>query len=176
MMKQTTLQLERWKKVVGFPNYSVSDRGRAKNNKTGYIFKPRTSGSRRGYPQVYLRNNGAKSKRFIHRLVLGAFVGPCPPKHETNHKDGNRDNNRLSNLEWVTSSENQRHAYRFGLTPVPCTKNENNGMCKLSNAEVKQLREMRFLFGVPVRNLSPLFGIGLKHVDRIIRFESRKGI
>lgn len=62
-----------------------------------------------------LLNNGSHQKFRVNRLVLEAFVGPCPDGHESNHKDGIKSNNDSENLEWVTHSENVQHAYRLGL-------------------------------------------------------------
>ena len=100
---------EIWKLVADYPNYSVSNYGRVRNNKTGYILKPLKVGF--GYVVVELWNkNGPKSKK-IHRLVAEAFLPNPDKKPQVNHIDGNKKNNRLDNLEWVTASENMKHSY-----------------------------------------------------------------
>lgn len=100
---------EIWKLVADYPNYSVSNYGRVRNNKTGYILKPLEVGF--GYVVVELCNkNGPKSKK-IHRLVAEAFLPNPDKKPQVNHIDGNKKNNRLDNLEWVTASENMKHSY-----------------------------------------------------------------
>ena len=100
---------EIWKLVADYPNYSVSNYGRVRNNKTGYILKPLEVGF--GYVVVELWNkNGPKSKK-IHRLVAEAFLPNPDKKTQVNHIDGNKKNNRLDNLEWVTASENMKHSY-----------------------------------------------------------------
>ena len=100
---------EIWKLVADYPNYSVSNYGRVRNNKTGYILKPLEVGF--GYVVVELWNkNGPKSKK-IHRLVAEAFLPNPDKKPQVNHIDGNKKNNRLDNLEWVTASENMKHSY-----------------------------------------------------------------
>lgn len=55
----------------------------------------------------------------VHVLVAHAFLGPCPPDHEVNHKDGDKANNRWDNLEYLTHAENMQHAVRIGL-PIGC--------------------------------------------------------
>ena len=62
--------------------------------------------------------NGRKMTPNVHKLVALAFLGPCPQNMEINHKDGNRKNNRISNLEYVTHAGNQAHAARVGLMPT----------------------------------------------------------
>ncbi len=112
-----------WKTIEGFPNYQVSDAGEIMSCKFGkkIILKPRI---RSGYSCVVLCQNGERSDCDVHRLVLGAFIGECPEGSEANHLDGNKPNNRLDNLEWVTPSENMLHAYRNGLRVPPSNPNE----------------------------------------------------
>ncbi|MCH8327467.1 MAG: HNH endonuclease, partial [Candidatus Marinimicrobia bacterium] len=71
----------------------------------------------------------------IHQIVMGAFVGPCPADHETNHKDGNKQNNRLRNLEYLTRLENARHARQVLGHQV----GETHPMSKLTGAQVRAI-------------------------------------
>lgn len=115
---------ERWLPVVGWEGwYEVSDHGRV------WRVAPRPRGgraeqllagstNRKGYWEISLRRHGQQRKAFIHQLVLWAFVGPKPEGQECNHKDGNKANNRLGNLEWVTPKGNTDHAVKAGLRPV----------------------------------------------------------
>lgn len=104
---------EIWKKIRDYPNYSVSDRGNVRNDKTGRILKPLEVGW--GYVVVELWNEyGVRSKK-IHRLVADAFVDNPEGKPQVNHIDGNKKNNCKENLEWVTASENMKHAYDYGI-------------------------------------------------------------
>ena len=92
--------------------YSVSNFGRIRN-RWGRILKPQRRPH--GYYQIclsYLRYN---QWFYVHRLVAFAHIGsPNSLLDEVNHKDKNRGNNRADNLEWVSSSENKRHAYSYG--------------------------------------------------------------
>jgi hypothetical protein len=71
-----------------------------------------------GYFVVTLHALKKRRKIGIHRLVMDAFVGPLPPGMHTNHKDGVKTNNKLSNLEYITPLENSRHAAAMGLYPT----------------------------------------------------------
>ena len=65
-----------------------------------------------GYIQVALSKNGKSCIFFVHRLVLSAFLENPMNKPQVNHKDGNKENNKIENLEWVNASENGLHSYR----------------------------------------------------------------
>lgn len=90
--------------------YAVDADGRVFNLRTGKEKKP-TIGNH-GYLAVDLFKNGQRKTLLVHRLVAEAFI-PNPHKKRTvNHKDGNKLNNRISNLEWATHSENHKHSFR----------------------------------------------------------------
>lgn len=97
-----------WKTVVGFPNYEVSNKGIVRNKNTGYILKRLLNSDGYYYVDVYTNDHKAVHKR-IHRLVADAFYGP-QPLLVVNHIDGNKLNNDVSNIEWVTAEENSRLA------------------------------------------------------------------
>ena len=100
-----------WKKIAGFENYSVSNTGNVRNDRTGRILKMRIGTT--GYYQVMM---GRKtSPQYVHRLVAIAFIANYEGKPQVDHIDGNKLNNVYTNLEWVTSSENNLHAFRIGL-------------------------------------------------------------
>ena len=116
-----------WRPVVGLlDRYEVSDCGDVRsiprwvNSKAGSKqFRPsapiKTKVGRGGYATCELCGEGGrKLTRFVHRLVAEAFLGESDGM-QVNHKDGDKLNNRLSNLEWVTPSENVRHAIGIGL-------------------------------------------------------------
>lgn len=97
--------MEIFKTITEYPLYSISDRGNVKKNSSGKLLKP--SKKPNGYMQINLFTcDGRRKKEYIHRLVALTFI-PNPHKRpEVNHIDGVRDNNNLSNLEWVTRKEN----------------------------------------------------------------------
>ena len=116
---------EQWKECVGFEGYyEVSNLGRVrtvaresvKSNGRKCIIKERviSQADVKGYKKVTLKCDGVRKDMRVHRLVVMAFIGE-PSKEMVNHKDGDKANNKLSNLEWATRSENELHAYGTGL-------------------------------------------------------------
>ena len=98
-----------WRVIKDFPNYSVSEFGDIRNNETSKILAWRSS--KKGYVQVVLCWHGEHKYKYVHRLVAEAFIPNSLNKPEVNHIDGNKKNNSVNNLEWVTSSENKNHLY-----------------------------------------------------------------
>jgi hypothetical protein len=99
--------------------YFVSD--------TGLVFHRNTDGSlnevhpylTKGYPVVRVSDGTAayRPQVPVHRLVATTFIPTAQPDREVNHIDGNKENNRVENLEWVTAEENIQHAQDLGLSP-----------------------------------------------------------
>ena len=93
----------KWKKILGFKNHSISENGEVRNDTTGKILKKQISTS--GYYCLQLYNKG-KILKYVHRLVGEAFIDNPSGKPQIDHIDGNKLNNDLQNLRWVTISEN----------------------------------------------------------------------
>lgn len=107
-----------WKAVAGYEGlYEVSNdgavRGLPKWGSPGNELKQ--SKTQDGYLDVCLSKDNKKRHFKVHRLVALAFVSNNQNKPEVNHKNGIKTDNRACNLEWVTRSENERHAYKNGL-------------------------------------------------------------
>ena len=102
-----------WKTIEKFPNYEVSDTGLVRNIKTQMVLKPSTTVY--GYEQVGLYNFPAYSLCRVNRLVASAFIANPNNLPYVNHIDGNKRNNKASNLEWCTAKDNTQHAYDTGL-------------------------------------------------------------
>lgn len=127
-----------WKDVEGFENYQVSNQGEIRSkgweqtikgnggtvytrNKQPKTLKQYDNG--RGYKFVCLyKNNGKQKQLLVHRIVAKHFCEGFKEGLHVNHKDGNKENNKSSNLEWVTRSENMLHAVENGLL-TPTVKN-----------------------------------------------------
>lgn len=99
---------EIWKYLSNLQNYSISSYGRLKN-RSGKILKSHDCGN--GYYFYRLSDKGKLKNYFVHRLVAMEFIKNPLNKAQVNHIDGNRNNNILSNLEWMTPSENNKHSY-----------------------------------------------------------------
>ncbi len=113
---------EQWLDVPNYEGYySVSSHGRIRRNVTrgGNHISKIVKGSvfrRTGYPMVTLCKDRTQQKRSIHSLVMEAFVGTRPDGHDVNHKDHDKTNNRLTNLEYITRAGNVRHGSGAKLT------------------------------------------------------------
>jgi len=122
--------------------YAVSNRGRVRRMRPRHDtrqtkrFSPtpvRLSLAGAGYPSFMPSVEGKQKKRWcVHILVAQFFIGKRPPGYDINHKDGNKQNNRWTNLEYVTRRENMQHAVRFGAVV---------GARKLTNQQVREIQQ-----------------------------------
>lgn len=107
---------EQWRVIEAWPNYEVSDLGQVRSmpreRTAGGVLRPQAN--KAGYWHVALCADGVVKRVRIHKLVLEAFVGPCPEGQEARHLDDNRDDNRLANLVWGTRRENRADLRRTG--------------------------------------------------------------
>lgn len=101
--------MEKWKDLTGHNGYLVSTCGRIKNKKTGRIYNG--SVNNHGYVRFDLCENGKRFAIAGHRAVAEAFLPPSAGRDCVNHKDGDKTNNSVNNLEWCTPRENVIHAY-----------------------------------------------------------------
>lgn len=102
--------MEKWKTIKSFENYEVSDHGNVRNTNTGEQLK--TPLNSWGYPSVTLCDENGRKNKTVHRLVAEAFIPKIHKLLEVNHKDEDKTNNHVSNLEWVTKKENMNHGTR----------------------------------------------------------------
>ena len=106
-----------WRSISELPNYAINEFGEVKNIKRGNKLKPRVD--TRGYLSIQFKVNNTTLNRTIHRLVGITFLENIHNLPELNHIDGNKLNNHVSNLEWVTKSQNMQHAHDSGLIKMP---------------------------------------------------------
>lgn len=141
----TNLKNEVWKDITDYEGlYQISNYGRVKslgNNKERKE-KILKGGISNGYCIVLLAINNIRKIYRVHRLVAIAFIENKENKLEVNHKDTNKLNNKIDNLEWKTSSENKRHAFENGLydNVIKKIKEKNKKkivQCDLNGNEIK---------------------------------------
>lgn len=135
--------MEKWADVLNYEGiYSVSDKGNIKRIKLGKgvkqnrILRPYVMPN--GYLQVALSNGCVEKKFYVHRLVLSAFTNGDHSK-TVNHINGKKHDNRLSNLEYMTRSENTSHSHHVLGNSL---RGERNGNAKLTANEVIKIREL----------------------------------
>ncbi|MEK5108570.1 HNH endonuclease [Cytobacillus sp. FSL K6-0129] len=102
---------EKFKQMIGYSGYLISDQGNIFSTKRGSKRKLRVFSNRKGYMRVGLIDSlGNQRQVFVHRLVAENFIGPITNGYVVNHIDGDKSNNTLPNLEIITESENILHS------------------------------------------------------------------
>jgi HNH endonuclease/NUMOD4 motif-containing protein len=128
--------MERWEPILGYEGrYEVSNLGRVRRARDGRVLRHHLVKS---YHRASLWDGLRGSNKMVHLLVARAFLGPCPEGHEANHKDGDLDNNRISNLEYVTPSQNVRHS--LDVLGVKRAQGSRHGGARLTEELVRALR------------------------------------
>jgi len=162
------IKMEEWLDVTGYEQlFSISSNGQLFSKRTGRILKQVKHTN--GYMHIATKIGGRKgvNKCFkVHRLVAEAFLVNLKGKPQVNHLDGDKTNNNKMNLEWVTPSENQLHAYRTGLNkPTDMRKHR-----KLNPADVKEIRSrcVKNCRVNGVRALAREFGVGRDCITRVV--------
>lgn len=109
----------KWKTIKGFENYEVNTcgdiRSKPRTGTKGGIIKPFFGKKNGDYLKVHIYNNGKQYQPFVHRIVAETFLPKIKGKTEVNHINGIKIDNEISNLEWVSRSENMIHANESGL-------------------------------------------------------------
>jgi hypothetical protein len=168
--------VERWLDIHDYKGmYQISVLGRVRGidrvaangrRSVGQIICPQRHPT--GYLQVGLSKESIKKRFYIHRLVLTAFVGPNPPNCEANHLNGNKEDNQLGNLEWISRSANHKHAFRILGKHRPA--GELHGMSKLKDAQVVEIRGL-FDHGISNKEIALRFNV---HYNTIQQITSRR--
>lgn len=136
-----------WKEIPGTQGiYSISDSGEVKNNRTDKTIKQ--SFYKNGYLGVGIVINGKQKRYRVHRLVAMTFLENPEKKTQVNHKDGNKTNNSVSNLEWATPQENMRHAYANGLKEINYSQKGYKNpkaviQCDLNGNEIRRYKSIK---------------------------------
>lgn len=169
--------MERWKPIEGLQDfYAVSNYGRVKSlarkqfNGKGFFtrkeqnLKPGRIGA--GYLQVHLAKQGKVKDMLVARLVATAFIPNPENKPEVNHKDGDKTNCRVSNLEWSTHTENIRHAFAHGLIG-PRNGSAGSG-ARLTERKVLEIRN-RIRRGETQTAIAKEFKVGWRCIHSIAK-------
>lgn len=152
---------EEWREIPG-TDYSVSSEGRVISHKFGRdrVMKPHKNAD--GYRQVALSMQDGRKDAMVHRLVAEAFIGiPPTPAHQINHKDGQKQNNRVANLEWVTHKENMQHSFR--VLGNKTGRGERHASAKLTEDQVRDIRSRPVVHGSQIR-LAREFGVSKSNI------------
>ena len=137
--------MESWKDIIGYEGlYKISDKGRVKVLNRRYKSKPylKPYATKGLYFRVALTKNKKQETLNIHRLLGIHFIKNTGNGTQINHIDGNKLNNDLKNLEWVTPSQNIQFAYDIGL----CPQGEKHGMAKFTYEIIDKIRK-EYVFG-----------------------------
>jgi hypothetical protein len=147
-----------------FEGYYILEDGRIYSTKSSKFLKGHI---RKGYRRVNLRYCGSNHYLSVHKLVL-CFLGPDKPSdsHEVNHIDGDKLNNNLNNLQWVTRSENITHAYSKGL--IPDRTGAKNSNAKLTKAERRDIIKKK-VKGFKSVDLAEMYNVHPSTINRIVK-------
>lgn len=166
------LPVKNWEDVYAISNFGNIKRIRdgikkgGKKGVAGTLMNFSPDGD--GYLQVKLSDGKKRKACKVHRLVAQAFIGEITHPLVVNHKDGNVANNAVSNLEIVTYSENNLHAYRIlGRKPVS-NKGESAGRAKLSNNQILEIRKIYKESEISQSKLAKQFGVHQTLISKIV--------
>lgn len=155
---------EVWKVVPGYPNHQVSSSGKCRGPRGEMKGCPATG------PIPYVQYNLVGKTFLAHRLVMEAFVGPCPEGMQVRHLDGDYTNNDISNLAYGTPRENAEDKQRHGTT----VRGERHPLSKLTEESVALIRALYAAGDVTQRDLAEKFGVAPSLVSRVIKGQSWK--
>jgi hypothetical protein len=140
--------------------------------KRGRILKPYQGGYRKGYLVITLVRDGMKEKELVHTLVLEAFVCKCPNGYQGNHINGNKQDNRLGNLEWVTPKENMDHSHFVLGNPYGAPhygmKGEKSPRAKLTQRQADEIKRLYATGKFTHQKIAAKFGVSRKTVGNIV--------
>ena len=170
---------EEWRPVRDWPEYEVSNLGTVRTlprtvmrrNGVSMLVLGRVrslvrqGGSHENYVGLCLKRPGERKTVYVHRLVLDAFVGPCPEGLECRHfPDPDTSNNRLDNLSWGTRVQNHADKRSHGTSPT----GERHPMAKLTAEDVRKIRQLRST-GQTLERIAQQFGVTWSNVWAIVQ-------
>jgi len=168
---------EKWKEIKNYPSYKISDHGRIKRIKTskgaraGKILKSNIGSH--GYLSINLCEDGEAKSFLVHKLVTEAFLGQCPEGCQVNHKDGNKLNPCIENLEHVEPKENIKHSMKLGLRD---NEGKNNGNSKLKEKDILKIRKLYRTGNYIQEEIARMFNISRSLISHIVNNEIWKHV
>jgi hypothetical protein len=170
------MEKEIWKEIAGYDGrYLVSNLGRIESvfDKKGNKRRPRLflkpNVGKLGYNRVHFYPKDGKRPLFlVHRIVAEAFIPNPENKRTVNHKNGNKSDNRVDNLEWMTHAENQQHAYSSGIVKRRFGE-AASATHKLTLEKVNEIKRLHDPIKRNGRILATQFGISPSHISFIVR-------
>lgn len=151
------------KEIPGYPGYSATTDGKIwsgpghRKHKKGKFLKPGPS-SNSEHLHVVLRKDGMSINKFVHRLILETFIGPCPDRMECRHLDGDPLNNNLDNLCWGTKRDNFLDAVKHGVRKQDCqyklTEQDVRLVVYLYRTKLFSQKEIANIYNVDPSNVS----------------------
>ena len=151
--------------IPGFTDYFVTRDGQIWKSYGRHLKSQKMK--RGGYLRVTLSVNGIKNCILVHRLVLEAFVGPCPTGMEACHNNGDPSDNRLENLRWDTHLENMKDAVKQGTM-----KGEIHSRALLTDDKVRAMRYLRNVAKFSLDDLAWQFDVSMAQIWRICNGEA----
>lgn len=150
-------------------NYIIYTNGKIYSMISKKFLKPRQT-NEKDYLYVSLYVNGKIYEKYVHRLVATSFIANPVNKPEVNHKDGNKTNNDVSNLEWVTTSENIIHAFKTGLKHA--NRGSKSHFAKYDNDEIKYVCKLLSEGLLTINEISHITNVPFSTIYGIINKEN----
>ena len=147
-------------------NYGISNSGQIYSKYTNRVINSHKMNS--GYLSIKLQIGNKKKAFLIHRLVLLSWEEKVVGKEFCNHKDGDKTNNNISNLEWVTKSENGKHSYDLKLKVPVRLKGKDNPAFKFDEV-IKNRVVYLYNSGISISKINRITGVSRTHIYRIVK-------
>jgi len=142
-------------------DYLITENGEVINKITNHVLKPQPNN------KGYLRVNLCGKKYFVHRLVAEKYIPNPYNKEQVNHIDGNKTNNKVNNLEWVTNQENRNHAVKTNLHLC-------GEQCSWSKLKQKDIDYIRKNNNIDAKILAQQFNVSISTIKDIINYRTWK--
>lgn len=165
----------RWKPIPNFSSYDVSSCGKIRSYRSGQamLLSGGKIAGKMGYVRFTLVSDaGQKCIRYLHQIVLEAHIGPRPKGMLALHRDGDVNNNKISNLYWGTYEENMADRSAHGRGGAG-SKNPN---ARISHDDAQAIVAGYFIDRKKQVELSRMFGVSQAHISRVVRGTSWAGL